>query len=134
MKRTLSSVALVLSLSSAVALAQEFRGTISGKATDPSGAAAANVKVTVTEAQTNTSVSTQTDSAGAYTIPFLAPGVYTLTSESAGFKKYVREGIELRSGDHPEIDIPLEVGDVTQSVNVTESVSLLNTDNASVGQ
>ncbi|MGD1092481.1 MAG: carboxypeptidase-like regulatory domain-containing protein [Bryobacteraceae bacterium] len=133
MKRTLSSVALVL-LASAVALPQEFRGTISGKATDPTGAAAANVKVTATETQTNTAVSTQTDNAGAYTIPFLAPGVYTLTSESAGFKKFVREGIELRSGDHPVIDIPLEVGDVTQSVSVTESVPLLNTDNASVGQ
>jgi hypothetical protein len=113
---------------------QETRGTISGAVIDSTGAAIANVKVIATETRTGTKASTVSDAAGQYTIPFLSPGLYEISAQEQGFKKFVRSGLEIGSGDHPVIDIRLEVGDVAQSVEVTADVSLLNTENSSTGQ
>ncbi len=130
----LSRVAvLILSISGALC-AQEFRGAISGSVTDPAGAANAGANVSVTETRTGAKSKTVTDNAGEYTIPFLPPGVYEITAEGHGFKRYVRQNMQLGSGDHPVLDIRMEVGAVTQSIEVTESVSLVNSENASVGQ
>jgi hypothetical protein len=114
--------------------AQEFRATISGSVTDPAGAAVANVAVVATETRTGTKSPTVSDASGAYTIPFLAPGSYDVSAQIAGFKRYSRTGLQVGSGDHPVIDIRLEVGDVSQSIDVTDSVPLVNSENASVGQ
>ena len=67
-----------------LSLSQEFRGTISGVVTDPNGAPVPGVKVTVTEARTGTASHTVSGQAGQYTIPFLAPGQYTLTAQFKG--------------------------------------------------
>ena len=67
-------------------------------------------------------------------MPYLAPSTYRLSIEAAGFKKYVREGIVVRTGEMPRIDIQLEVGAVTESVNVTGAPPLLDTETASSGQ
>lgn len=101
---------------------------------DPAGAAVPNVTVIATETRTGTKAQTVSDSAGAYTIPFLLPGTYQISAESKGFKRYVRNAVEIASGDHPVMDIRLEVGEVSQSIDVTESVSMVNSENASVGQ
>src|ERR1035438_4397937 len=85
--------------------AQETRSTISGAVTDSSGAAIPNVKVTTTETRTGTKASTVSDAAGQYTIPVLSPGLYELSALEQGFKKFVRSGLEIGSGDHPVIDI-----------------------------
>jgi hypothetical protein len=114
--------------------AQETRGTISGAVVDTTGAGIPNVKVIATETRTGTKSSTVSDAAGQYTIPFLAAGNYSLSAEESGFKKFTRSGLDLGSGDHANIDIHLEVGDVTQSVEVSADVSLLNTENSSTGQ
>jgi hypothetical protein len=114
--------------------AQEFRGTISGVVTDPSGAPVPNVTVTATERRTGTKVNTVTNSAGEYTIPFLLPGNYELQAEAQGFKRFVRTGIQLASGTHPVIDMELQIGAVAESVEVTGGVPLIDTDNASTGQ
>ena len=115
-------------------LAQEFRGTISGSITDPSGEKVAAVKLTSREAHTGSTTTAQSDAAGDYTIPFLAPGTYKITAETAGFKTYVRDNIALGPGEHPVVDIRLELGDVTQSVSVVEEIPLINSENASMGQ
>jgi hypothetical protein len=70
---------LILSISGA-ACAQEFRGAISGSVTDPGGAAIAGVNVNATETRTGAKSKTVTDAAGAYTLPFLPPGVYEITA------------------------------------------------------
>ena len=124
----------IFALLAAPLLAQEFRGTISGAVADPTGGKVANVKITATETRTGAKAEAKSDASGAYSLPFLAPGTYTLTAEVAGFKKYVREDIQLGPGDHPVIDVPLQIGDVSQSVNVVAEVPLLNTENASMGQ
>ena len=119
---------------SAAAFAQEFRSTLSGVVTDPAGASVPNVTVIATETRTGAKAQTVSDSAGQYTIPFLMPGMYDISAESPGFKRYVRTGVEIASGSHPVIDIALTVGETAQSVDVTEDVSLVNRENASMGQ
>ncbi len=90
---------------SGAALCQEFRATVSGAVTDPTGAVIADAKITATETGTNAKTQTVSDSRGEYTIPFLAPGEYELSAEAAGFKRFVRQQIQLGPGDHPIIDI-----------------------------
>ena len=54
-------------------------------------------------------------------MPYLRPGIYNVNIEAQGFKKYVRDGIELRTNDQPRIDVKLEVGSIAESVEVTRS-------------
>ena len=68
---------------------------------------------------------TLTEPSGAYTIPFLQPGEYTLRAEAPGFKVAVRQGLTLSTGEHPVIDLELDVGDTTQAVTVTAEVPLV---------
>jgi hypothetical protein len=56
--------------------------------------------------------------AGLY-VPYLNPGTYRISVEVAGFKTYVRDGIELRPGERPRIDVSLEVGQTTEAITVT---------------
>ena len=68
------------------ARAQEFRGTLSGTVTDPSGASIKGATVTVKESQTGTVNATVSDAAGQYVIPFLLPGNYSITAAAKGFE------------------------------------------------
>jgi hypothetical protein len=127
-------VAVIAMLMTTAVFGQETRGTISGAVVDSSGAGIPNVKVVATETRTGTKASTVSDTAGQYTIPFLATGNYSVSAEAQGFKKFTRSGLEVGSGDHPVVDIHLEVGDTAQSIEVSGDVSLLNTENSSTGQ
>src|SRR6476661_4497856 len=124
---------LVLAFPLALA-AQEFRGTLSGMVTDPTGLPIAAAKVTITETNTGTKSQTTSDASGQYTAPFLLPGDYEITVRMDGFKEYSRKAVHVGAGDHPRIDVRLDVGDTTQTVEVTADASLLNMENASVGQ
>lgn len=114
--------------------AQEFRGTLSGTITDPTGSAIAAAKVTITETSTGTRNESLTNSSGQYTAPFLLPGDYDIAAQVAGFKQFVRKGVHLGAGDRTVIDIQLEIGAVTQSMEVTANAPQLITGNASAGQ
>jgi hypothetical protein len=114
--------------------AQEFRGTLSGSITDPTGSSIAGGKVTVTETHTGTKIESVTDSTGQYTAPFLLPGDYDIAARVQGFREFIRKGVHLGAGDHTVIDIRLEVGEVTQTMEVTADAPQLNTENASAGQ
>ena len=113
------------------ALAQEFRASITGIVTDPSGAPVGGAGVVVTSVERNTTTTTATNAAGVYTVSFLLPGKYNLTVEKAGFKKFVREGISLGSADKLGLDVSLELGAVAESITVTGEVSLLQTESSS---
>src|SRR5690348_13780585 len=75
-------------LFSAVLMGQEFRGTFSGTVTDSQGGAIVKAKVVATETRTGAKSETTSETSGAYTIPFLAPGDYELSAEAPGFKKF----------------------------------------------
>jgi hypothetical protein len=114
-------------------MAQEFRGSISGAVTDATGAAIAGAKITATEINTGTRAETATDGAGHYNVPFLLPGDYQISGRMEGFKEYIRKGVHLGAGESPILDIRLEVGATQTSVEVVETVPLINSENASIG-
>ena len=113
--------------------AQEFRATISGTVTDPSGAVVPGAQVTVRETSTGAVARATSDGAGQYVVPFLLPGDYTITVKAAGFKTLVRAGIRLQAQEHPEINLKLTVGQATQTVTVTAATPLLDQENGSIG-
>ncbi len=123
--------ALMLSLA---ALAQDFRGAISGRITEGSGAAVTNANVAITNTATNVNQATTTNESGDFNAPYLIPGKYRVTVESTGFKKSVRDNIEVRVGDRLQLDVQLEVGAVSETVNITTDAPLLETTSASAGQ
>ena len=112
-------------------LAQEFRASLSGELTDPTGAAVAGATVTATNVDRNTSVTETTNSLGRYVVPFLPPGNYRVIVDKAGFRKLVREDIRLSASDRLDLDMRLEVGAVTDTVTVTGEPPQLQTESAS---
>ncbi len=124
----------LLCLLAGAIFAQEFRGQISGRVTEASGAAVPNATVTVTNAATNSTTTATTNENGEYVVLYLTPGQYSVTVEAKGFKKSIRQNIEVRIGDKLALDVALEVGAVTDSVNITSDAPLLETTSASSGQ
>ena len=116
------------------AFAQEFRGTISGTVTDPSGAVVPGASVEVLQTQTGTINRTTSDKAGQYVVPFLPPGDYSITATKTGFEVFTRSGVTLQAQEHPIINLALTVGSATQTVTVTGEAPLVDQANASVGQ
>src|SRR5713226_6965190 len=84
-----------LCLGAGLAVAQEFRGTILGRVTDPSGGVIPGATVVVTNEQTNVVSKTVTEADGAYAVPFLIPGTYRVEVEGNGFRKFVQSGITM---------------------------------------
>ena len=113
-----------------IAVAQETTATISGTVKDESGAVIPGAAVQVTNVATGVSRTVQSDVQGRYTVPQLAPGMYEVESSSSGFQTFIRRGIELTIGRHAIVDMVLQVGAVTQTVEVTGEASLVNTTTA----
>ncbi len=116
------------------AAAQDFRGSITGRVHDQSGAAVPGVTVVAINVATNVPSETVTDAQGGYSILYLNPGQYRVTAELTGFKKFVRENIEIRVGDRLTLDLSLEVGQMEETVSVTAESPLLELGSASAGQ
>ena len=127
-------LALMLLCCTAGVLAQENRATISGSVLDPTGASVPGASVTATETRTGVKTPTKSDSTGNFNLPFLPPGDYTLSVEAAGFKTYERKGITLATGDHPVLDVKLQLGQSSEAVTVTEDAPVIETANSSTGQ
>ena len=125
----LSAVALI-----APVVAQENRATIVGTVTDPQGNTIPNATVKATNLETNASTTTTSNEAGLYTLPFLPVGKYQISVTATGLKTSLRDNIELRVGDRIQLDFSMEVGAVTETVNVTSQAPLLETATASRGQ
>ena len=103
---------LAATLMMPVAKAQTF-GEITGSVTDSTAAAVGRAKVTVTNVATRQARQADTNEAGAFTIPFLAPGVYQVKVEKEGFKTATRGGVQLQVADSVRVNFAIEVGSVT---------------------
>ncbi len=114
------------------AFGQAVSATIVGNVTDKTGAAAARAKVTATELATNLVRLTVTNDSGNYSVPDVKPGAYSITVEAAGFKREVRSSVDVIVNTTTRVDFDLEVGAVTDTVTVTDSLALLQTDRADV--
>lgn len=131
--RLVRAVCVIVSFT-ALASAQEFRGTLSGRITDPSGSVVPNVKVTAVNNDTGARFETATSETGEYTLPFLTPGPYRLTADAMGFKGYVQDRVQVGTNQRVSQDIALQVGSQTESVTVSADATLVSSATASVGQ
>jgi hypothetical protein len=113
---------------------QTFTATIRGVVTDSSGAVVAGAVVTLTHIEQNRGVKYTTSQSGEYEFLQAPPGTYTLTAEAAGFKKYERRGMTLEVAQVAQIDIRLEVGAVTESVEITAQAPLLEAASSTLGE
>jgi hypothetical protein len=129
LKRMLGLLSVPLLLCCALQ-AQEFRATISGHVLDATGSAVPGAKIVATNVDNNETTTAVADSSGAYAIPFLRPGNYKLTASAAGFKQFIRDQISLEAAKVAGIDINLEVGAVTDSIEVTAESVMLDTQSA----
>src|SRR5437899_3970604 len=131
-------VVVVLSLAGCVgaipARAQTIRGTITGTVTDSTGATVPGIAVTVTNAATGISSSAVTDRQGGYTIPLLPSGTYQATVEQSGFKKYLHGGIVIQIAQTTRLDIGLQVGAMSEAVEVVGEAPLVRSNTAELGQ
>ena len=118
---------------SSLSFGQEFRANISGHITDQSSGAVARATITAVNAENQESSSATSSSTGSYTIPLLRPGVYRVSVSSPNFKEFIRESLTLQVGQSAGLDVVLEVGAVTERVEVTGEVELLDTQSASGG-
>jgi len=134
MKRVIFFVMLALGAASLAASAQDFRGAITGRVSDSSNARLPGVSVTATNVETNVSQTTITNGEGDYSILFLNPGTYTVTAELSGFKKIVRNSLQVRVGEKLGVDLTLEVGAMAETVQVSAEAPVLTTTSGSTGQ
>lgn len=125
---------MVLFSLSGIASAQQVFGSIVGTVTDPSGAAVNNAKVTITDIQKGAKFDVSTNESGNYTKGQLIPDQYQVTIEAAGFEKTVSNPITVQVDAVARYDVSLQVGNVTQEVEVTAAAPLLQSDRADVQQ
>ena len=123
---------LMGSLNTSTALAQAVYGSILGTVTDPQGGAVSGAKVTVTSVTKNTAVETTTNESGNYEVTHLIPDSYKIRIEAAGFKSTDIPSVQVSADTSAHVDAAMQVGEVTQSVEVTGEIPQLQTDRADV--
>lgn len=114
--------------------AQSYLGGVRGLVQDSGGAVVANAKVNLVNEATQVARATITNAGGEYVFSQTDPSTYSVSVESPGFKKLNKTGIILATAQTLTIDLKLEVGEVTSSVQVTEEVPLIEVSNAQNGQ
>ena len=127
----LLAVAILFSLSPALA---QNAGTVLGSVTDKSGAVVPGATVTITQPKTGFTRSIQTNTQGEYVLPLLPVGSdYSLSVQAQGFQAFTQSGITLELNQNARVDVQLQVGTVSQSVNVTGSAPMVDTYSAEGG-
>lgn len=109
---------------------QAVTGSVLGTVTDASGAVVVNAKVTLTEVNTSVARSADTNASGNYTFPDIPEGSYSLTVEAAGFEKEIRQNIAVAINTSARVDVQLQPGNISQSIEVTAAPPALQTDRA----
>jgi Carboxypeptidase regulatory-like domain/TonB-dependent Receptor Plug Domain len=128
----LLTVTLLLTLPVALP-AQEFRATVKGQVVDSSQGTLPGATVTIQNQDTNEVATATTNQEGNYTIPFLRPGVYTLSVDLNGFQKQTRKDMRLQVGQTATINVTFPIAGLAEEVTVMSEVPLLETSNASRG-
>ena len=124
--------ALMFALCAMSVSAQEYRGTISGTVSDPNDAVVPGAKVTVKNVATNIAVTVTSNESGAFTVPYLVPGMYSVTIVGDGFKTSTRESVEVKVDDRVSLDFKLEIG-TSAEVNIVSDTEVLERGSVTVG-
>src|SRR5258708_11078750 len=128
------SLNLLVLGSGVFAYAQSTYGSIAGSVTDTSGAAVTDANVTLTNLGTSEKRTQSSGADGLFTFVNLFPGQYRIDVEKQGFKHFVRTPVTVEVQQSTRIDAALQVGEVSQIVEVTSEVRLLQTESSSLGQ
>ena len=133
--RTVLSLVLLGSLSAVPSVYSQggTTGTLVGLVSDPSGAVVPDVSVTVRSLETNISVTETTGTAGVFTFPNLRAGLYEVKAVKQGFRTATVPSVKLDVNATFRVNIALEVGEVSETVEVTTAAPMLQTDEATVG-
>ena len=113
-----------------VGFAQSDRANINGVVTDGSGAAVPGASITVVHMATTRTARATTTATGAFNVPSLQVGEYRVEASAPGFKRFVQAGVVLTAGGTVAVNAQLEVGDVSQTVEVAASAVQIQTENA----
>ena len=120
-------------LSIASSYAQEVSAGITGRVTDPTGSSIVGAKVNAKDLDRDTDWPTTTNEDGIYAFPRIPPGRYELKVEATGFKTWVNPEFTLEVNQRARVDVPMQVGAITESVSVTGEAPVLQTDTTQVG-
>src|SRR6266540_4062224 len=135
--RTLLARVLLLALASSIASsnahAQSGTATLFGTIADQQGAGVPGATITLTQTATSAVRTLVTDESGDYRFVALRPGLYVLKIELSGFRTAVRDKIDLSVDTATRLNIPLELGSLAETVEVTAEARVLNTSDASLG-
>jgi len=124
---------LLLLLLAGVSLFGQTLGDVTGVVLDPQGAPVTGANVMLTNAATNASRTSTTNDEGLYAFPALLPGTYSIKVDKAGFKTFSQTNIEVQVQAQVRVDINMQLGQVSETVEVVASAAALNTENATVG-
>ena len=133
-KLFLFSFLLMTTLIPATALGQAYSGSLTGVIKDPSGAVVPAAEVKLTDANKGYSLDVKSDELGRYLLRSLPPGTYRLSIVASGFRTYVQQGIVLDVGQNASIDVALQLGEQSDTVQVSGEAPLLQTEDAATGQ
>jgi hypothetical protein len=128
----LSLVCLVAGMTATKSIAQAVYGSILGTVTDAQGNAIAGAKVTVTSVAKGSTEETTTNDDGNYTVSHLIPDVYNVHVEAAGFKSYDVKSVQVSADTGQKVDAKMDVGAVSQSIEVTGEIPQLKIDRSDV--
>lgn len=126
------SLVLAAALIAPFASAQQDRAAITGKMSDPSGAALAGVAITITNTATNSTYESSSNSEGTYLVPNLPVGSYKLVFKRVGFKTLSRDLISIGAAQVARIDVEMQVGAVNESVEVRDRAPVMQTETPEV--
>src|SRR5262245_49416861 len=132
--KPLFGAVLLVSLTAPPSFAQEARGTIAGHVTDAQKAVIPGATIAITNTSTNTRTTIATNADGYFEAVLLNPGSYTVTAEAAGFKRLAQSGIEVSVAGRVQLELQLEVGQVTETMQVTAEAPLLDAISANAGR
>lgn len=139
MRRSLNISRIILYLTvlaclPSVVRAQVTAGTILGNVHDGTGATVAGATITIKEVSKGTTQTTQTDVNGAFYAPYLIPGTYQVSVDKMGFKKQASENFDLQVDQKARVDFVLQLGAVSESVEVTAAAPLVKSETAELGE
>src|SRR2546426_6159838 len=126
--------AIIVSAAARAAAAQDFRGTILGRVTDPQGAAIPHATVLVTNEDTAVASEALTQTDGAYAASFLLAGRYRIEVALPGFKKFAQSRVTVGVSQHATVDVTLALGEGTETVDVRAEAALLHRASGAPGQ
>jgi len=127
-------LAVLCALALGVALAQSYTGSIGGRVTDTTGLPISGAQIVVTEEATNTAIKTTTNDSGDYNVSYLKPGLWKVEFQKDGFQAHAVTGIQLQLDQQRRVDLAMEVGQTTESVQVTATTDQVNLVSPEIGQ